>query len=74
MGAARQRISPDLAMVLLLCQQMSVSAAASHLGENDTQLWRVFEHYVKEAHAKKDWSQLYRIMVMRRVPGAVTAT
>jgi len=51
------------AMVLLLCQQMSVSAAASHLGENDTRLWRVLEHYVKEAHARKDWSQVRRIMV-----------
>jgi len=51
------------AMVLLLCQQMSVSAAASHLGENDTRLWHVLEHYVKEAHAKKDWSQVRLIMV-----------
>lgn len=51
------------AMVMLLCQQMSVSAAASHLGETDTRLWRVLKHYVNEAHAKKDWSTVSQIMV-----------
>jgi transposase len=51
------------AMVMLLCQQMSVSAAASHLGETDTRLWRVLKHYVHEAHAKKDWSAVRQIMV-----------
>ena len=42
------------AMILLLGQQMSVSAAARHLGESDKRLWRVLEHYVMEAHAAKD--------------------
>jgi transposase len=42
------------AMILLLGQQMSVSAAARHLGESDKRLWRVLEHYVMEAHADKD--------------------
>jgi transposase len=51
------------AMVLLLCQQMSVSAAARHLGEGDTRLWRVIDHYVMEAHKKKDWSGVLRLMV-----------
>lgn len=51
------------AIILLLCQEMTVSAAASHLGENDTRLWRVLDHYVMEAHRKKDWSQVTRIMV-----------
>ena len=51
------------AMILLLCQQMTVSAAAGHLQEHDTRLWRVLDHYVMEAHREKDWSGLTRIMV-----------
>ena len=51
------------AMILLLGQQMSVSAAARHLGESDKRLWRVLEHYVMEAHLAKDWSQLRRLMI-----------
>jgi transposase len=51
------------AMILLLCQEMTVSAAASYLGENDTRLWRVLDHYVMEAHQKMDWSGVTRIMV-----------
>ena len=51
------------AMILLLGQQMSVSAAARHLGESDKRLWRVLEHYVMEAHAAKDWSQVRRLMI-----------
>lgn len=51
------------AVVLLLCQEMSVSAAAEHLGEHDTRLWRVLEHYVMEAHAAKSWKSVRRILV-----------
>jgi transposase len=51
------------AMILLLGQEMTVSAAASYLGENDTRLWRVLDHYVMAAHRQKDWSQVTRIMV-----------
>ena len=51
------------AMILLLGQQMSVSATARHLGESDKRLWRVLEHYVIEAHGAKDWSQVRRIMI-----------
>ena len=51
------------AVILLLGQQMSVSAAARHLGESDKRLWRVLEHYVMEAHLAKDWSQLRRLMI-----------
>jgi transposase len=51
------------AMILLLGQQMSVSAAARHLGESDKRLWRVLDHYVMEAHAAKDWSQVRRLMI-----------
>lgn len=51
------------AMILLLCQQMPVSAAGRHLKETDKRLWRVVNHYVTEAHAKKDWSAVRRVMV-----------
>ena len=51
------------AMILLLGQQMSVSATARHLGESDKRLWRVLEHYVMEAHGAKDWSQVRGIMI-----------
>jgi len=51
------------AMVLLLCQQMSVSAAARHLGESDKRLWRVTDHYVTKAHAAKSWRNVKRIMI-----------
>src|ERR1700679_3554269 len=51
------------AMILLLCQQMTVSAAAEHVGENDTRLWRVLDHYVMEAYRQKSWSEVKRIMV-----------
>jgi len=51
------------AMVLLLCQEMTVAAAAEHLGENDTRLWRVIDHYVMAAHRQKDWSRVSRLMV-----------
>ena len=51
------------AMVMLLCQQMPVQAVADHLGETDTRLWRVLDHYVTKAHAAEDWSEVRRIMI-----------
>ena len=51
------------AMILLLCQQMPVLAAARHLGESDHRLWRVLDHYVSAAHAAKDWSAVRRVMI-----------
>lgn len=51
------------AMILLLCKEMSVSAASKQFGETDKRLWRVIDHYVTEAHAAKDWSGVRRIMI-----------
>ena len=51
------------AMILLLGQQMSVSATARHLAESDKRLWRVLDHYVMEAHRTKDRSQVCWIMI-----------
>lgn len=54
------------AMILLLCQQMPVAAAARHLGENDKRLWRVLDHYVTKAHAARSWDHVRRIMIRRQ--------
>lgn len=51
------------AVVLLLCQQMPVSAAGDYLGETDQRLWRVLAHYVNKAHATKNWSAVRRVMI-----------
>ena len=51
------------AVVLLLCQQMPVAAAADYLGETDQRLWRVLAHYVGKAHAAKNWSAVRRVMI-----------
>ena len=51
------------AMILLLAQQMSVSAAARLLRTTDHRLWRVIDHYVMAAHRDKDWSKVGRILV-----------
>lgn len=51
------------AVVLLLCQQMPVATAAAYLGETDQKLWRVLSHYVRKAHAAKDWSAVRRVMI-----------
>ena len=51
------------AVVLLLCQQMPVAAAADYLGETDQRLWRVLAHYVTKAHAAKSWRAVRRVMI-----------
>ena len=51
------------ALTMMLCQQMPVSEVAEHLREQDTRLWRIVMHYVGQAQAGRDWSQLKRIMV-----------
>jgi len=50
-------------LVLLLAQQMSVSAWARLLRTADQRLWRVIEHYVMAAHRDKEWSKVRRILV-----------
>lgn len=51
------------AMIVLLCQQMPVTAVAAHLGETDPRLWRILNHYVTKAHAAEDWSNVRRVMI-----------
>jgi transposase len=51
------------ALVMALCRQMPVAAAAAILGEHDTRIWRVFNHYVESARAREDFSEVSRIGV-----------
>lgn len=51
------------ALALLLCAQMPVQEAGRLLGEEDTRLWRLVAHYVETAQARRDWSQVRRLLV-----------
>jgi transposase len=49
------------ALVMALVREMPVSAAATLLGEHDTRIWRVIDHYVQSARTKADHSQVRRV-------------
>jgi transposase len=49
---------------MVLAQDMPVKAIAELVGEHDTRLWRILEHYVEEARAKQDYSQVRRVGVI----------
>jgi transposase len=49
------------ALVMALVRQMPVKAAATILGEHDTRLWRVIDHYVGTSREKVDMSLVNRI-------------
>lgn len=51
------------AIVLAFAEEMSVSACAQIVGEHDTRLWGVINHYVDKAHSSKDWSEVTHIAV-----------
>lgn len=51
------------AMIMLLAGKMPVLDAAQILREHDTRLWRVVIYHVNEAHAKRDWSKVKRILI-----------
>ena len=51
------------ALMMLLSAEMPVDAMADLLDEHDTRLWRVLMHYVEQAQAKSDWSEVRRIAV-----------
>jgi len=51
------------AFVLTLAKQMPVAALAQLLGEHDTRLWRILEHYVVQARTTVDMSQVEQIGV-----------
>jgi transposase len=51
------------AWAMLLCEEMPVKEAGRLLGEADTRLWRMVAHYVEEAHRRRDWSGVRRILI-----------
>jgi transposase len=52
---------PFEAHVLTLAKAMPIANAARLLGEHDTRLWRIIEHYVWRAVEKLDLSEVRRI-------------
>jgi transposase len=49
------------ALVMFLVREMPVKAAATLLGEHDTRIWRVLDHYVQIARAQADYSDVKRV-------------
>jgi transposase len=49
------------ALVMALVREMPVNAAAALLGEHDTRLWRVIDHYVQSARLQVDHSEVRRV-------------
>jgi len=49
------------ALVMFLVREMPVKAAAALLGEHDTRIWRVLDHYVQIARAQADYSDVKRV-------------
>lgn len=49
------------ALVMALVREMPVKAAAALLGEHDTRIWRILDHYVQIARAQADYSEVERI-------------
>ncbi len=49
------------ALVMTLVREMPVKAAAALLGEHDTRIWRVIDHYVQSARAQVDHSGVRRV-------------
>jgi len=49
------------ALVLAMAAQMPVLAIARLVREHDTRLWRIIKHYVQEARAKEDFSQVEEV-------------
>jgi transposase len=51
------------AFVMTLVKGMPVATAARLVGEHDTRLWRVIQHYVEEAVARMDLADLRRVAI-----------
>jgi len=51
------------AFVMTLVKDMPVAAVARLVGEHDTRLWRVIQHYVDTAVARMDLSDLRRVAI-----------
>ena len=51
------------AFVMILVKGMPVAHAARLVGEHDTRLWRVVQHYVEDAVARMDLADLRRVAI-----------
>jgi transposase len=49
------------ALLMTLVREMPVNAAAALLGEHDTRIWRVIDHYVQEARGRADHAGVCRV-------------
>lgn len=54
------------AFIVALCEQMPVLAVARLLGVSDDRVWRVLDHYVKQARDQEDYSTVRRISADER--------
>jgi transposase len=50
-------------LIVLLAQHMPVKTVADLIGEHDTRIWRVLEHYVHEARSNEDYSKVHLVGV-----------
>jgi transposase len=51
------------ALVLALAKEMPVKAVGRLVGENDTRIWRILQHYVDRARAAEDFSGVTQLGV-----------
>ena len=51
------------ALAMALAREMPIKIEAAHLGEHDTRIWRIVDHYVEEARARADFSEVTRLGV-----------
>ena len=56
------------ALVMAMFPAMPVNAVARQVGEHDTRLWRVLRHYVEQARANTDASDVTRVAIPRAKP------
>ncbi len=50
-------------LIVLLAQHMPAKTVADLIGEYDTRIWRVLEHYVQEARSNEDFSKVHSVGV-----------
>jgi transposase len=49
------------ALVLALAKEMPINAVGRLVAENDTRIWRILQHYVDQARAAEDYSEVTQI-------------
>lgn len=49
------------AMIMMMVTEMPVNTVAGIIGEHDTRLWRIMDHYVSKARQQADYSQVTQV-------------